>query len=92
MNHLNFTLLNDQLSRSDAKDLLMGLTEKKMNYYRLKNLQSLVHEECCDPKSLEHLTYLNDKRKQLEALIEMANKSNGRIKINASISVQITEE
>lgn len=90
MKNLEIPLLNDCFDYLEANDVILQLIDKKVNFYKLKNLQHQIRHEMPDPLIQHNLIQLQEARTALLELIEQAKQRHTELHVEAALFVQPT--
>lgn len=88
MKNLELLLLNDSFNHVDAKELIVKAIDKKINFYKLKNLQYQIRYEMPDYSVQQKLAQLQDSREELLKLIDQARQRQSELRIEAAVCVE----
>lgn len=88
MKNLRIPLLNDCFNYLEANDVVLELIDKKINFYKLKNLQHQVRYEMPDHSAQRKISELQDARRELHKLIEEARQRQTEFRVDASLRVE----
>lgn len=88
MKNIEIPLLNDCFNHNEANDLVLQVIDKKINFYKLKNLQHQIRHEMPNPSIQYKLTQLQKARKDLLDLIDEAKQRQSDLHVEAALFVQ----
>lgn len=88
MKNLEFLLLNDCFNHTEANDMMLNVIDKKINFYKLKNLQHQIRYEMPDYSVQQKLAQLEEAREELLELIAQAKQHDAELRIEAAVSVE----
>ncbi len=84
-------VVNGTFARDDAREILMGIVNKQINTYKLRNWGSTVnYEECCSD-SMKRIQDLNEMKSNLESMLNEARMLNKNIRIVSNFSIELTD-
>jgi len=86
-----YKLIDGVFVPSEAREVLSELLSFKINFHNMKNFSSEERFQKPDEHSNERLADLKDTKTKLMALVDEAEKSNSKIKINSKILVEFID-
>ncbi len=87
MKNLEILLLNDCFTHLEAKEVIIALIDKKINFYKAKNLRYQVRYEEPDPVIQIKLAQLEDARQELLELIGDAKRNHTELRVEAAVCI-----
>lgn len=87
----NIQLIKGTFHPDDARDVLLGLINYKINFHHMKNFSFEERFGQKDLPSEKRLIELKKSKQQIIELIESANKNDSLLKMEAVITIQLEE-
>lgn len=82
-------LINGQFTSFEAKEILMDLYVKNINFNKLQNFSSQIRYGKEDDNALSRIEDLKESIHQITQIIDEANANNKKITIHSFIEVEI---
>lgn len=84
-----FEVIKGNFKPDEAKDILMTLINKKIDFHNLKNLSSEIHFNKPDQKSKERIKALKEISAQIKELVKNAKEDDCEIAIDSTIQLAL---
>ncbi|MEM9023082.1 MAG: hypothetical protein AAGB22_05040 [Bacteroidota bacterium] len=79
-------LIEDEMSATQAADMLMAMLDEAVNFYRLQKLQVLIGDECNDCVDQEvKINLLQDRKKTLKSFLDRAKAGGYTLGVSGDI-------
>lgn len=85
-----FTLISGEFTKHEAKDILLGMLNYKINFHELRNLSSSIQQGQRDDVSLTRIQELEQTRAEMHKFFNRLNDS-GKLKITSKIFIEHAE-
>lgn len=82
-------LINRQFEPGDAKELIRGLINHKINFHKLKKYRLTIKEDRADPESDTRIAALNEALVSLNEMVDKAQKDGLDMVVESSIHVKL---
>ncbi|NBC27811.1 MAG: hypothetical protein GVY08_13185 [Bacteroidetes bacterium] len=87
-----FTLIDGVFSLEDAREILMNLIHRKIQYHNIQNLSSLERRGGHDPVSQNRIKELEKTRRQILEMLEANSSDSDReVQVNSEINITFNE-
>ena len=86
-----FQLIDGRFDVDEAKDVLMGLLNHKIQFHELKNFSWKERYGTENDQSNKRLRELNKDRERLAAVLEFAEQNKLNIEIQSTIKIHLTK-
>ncbi|WP_276499016.1 hypothetical protein [Pontibacter litorisediminis] len=73
----------------EAKEILLEVITKKINFHNLKNFSSIIRFEKPDEDSKRRLEELKEAKEKVLLLVEEAKRSNSSLVIESTINIML---
>lgn len=85
-----FTLIKGEFTKHEAKDILLGMLNYKINFHELRNLSSSIQQGQRDDLSLTRIQELEKTRVEMLKFFNELSDS-GKLKITSKIFIERVE-
>jgi hypothetical protein len=82
-------LIDGIFSTEDAKELLLNLLDKKIQFHQMKNFSSKERFGVDDKIATHRIPMLVESKTELERFIAIAKSENKKLKVNSIISLEL---
>jgi len=87
-----FTLIDGVFSLEDAREILMNLIHRKIQYHNIQNLSSLERRGVQDPVSQNRIKELEKTRRQILEMLDVHSSDSDReVLVNSEINITFNE-
>ncbi len=84
-----FNVIKGSFKPDEAKEILMTLINKKIDFHNLKNLSSQIRYNKADPNSQERMIALKEISNRIKELVKQAKEDNCDLSIDSSIHLAL---
>lgn len=84
-------VVNGTFARDDAREILLGIVNKQINSYKIRNWGSNVNYENCCTDSMQRIEDLKQMKGELEMLLNDARMLNKNIRIHSSFNIELAD-
>ena len=85
------TIIDDNFTFDEAKDILMNMFTSKINFYNIKNLSSQERFGKNDPIAQKTIPSLRTELIKLEEILLEAKAENKKLVVNSAINISLLE-
>lgn len=86
-------LINETLNTSEARDIISGIIDKQINFYKLQHFREWIGNHHASSFKLdEKINHLKENKQELLQMIDEAMKENKRVHLNCLIEMEIEYE
>jgi protein-tyrosine phosphatase len=82
-------LINGHFTSFEARELLMDLYTKNINFNKLQNFSAQIRYGNDDDSALERIVYLKESMEQITQILDEAKANNKKVVINSFIDIEI---
>ena len=82
-------LINGQFTSFEARELLMDLYTKNINFNKLQNFSAQIRYGNDDDSALERIVFLKESIEQITQILDEAKANNKKVVINSFIDIEI---
>jgi hypothetical protein len=82
-------LIDGQFTPEEAKDVLLEIIAKKINFHKLKNFTSQVRYDQPDAESEERIKELQEAKEEFLALVQEAKRERRSLVIEATVHIAL---
>ena len=87
----NLTLIEDEFSDVEAREILTGVFSSKINFHKIKNWSTHVRFGTSNELEQQRIIALQNEVKKLQMIISEAKAKNKRLLISAQITISLLD-
>lgn len=90
-NKIEFKLIDNVFTTSDASSLLTTLIDEKIRYHKLDDFSNYIRQSRDEQHSKERIAELDETKASLRAWIELAKQNTSHLIVKSTVTIEFDE-